>query len=62
VLRLIAPGHTAAETGELLELSVRTIESHRAHIRRKLRRTSRAELVRYALDHKMVAADRRPAV
>jgi two-component system response regulator NreC len=62
VLRLIALGHTNAETGELLELSVRTIESHRAHIQRKLRRTSRAELVRYALDHKMVAADRRPAV
>jgi two-component system, NarL family, response regulator NreC len=30
---------------------VRTVESHRAHIQQKLRRTSRAELVRYALDH-----------
>ena len=51
VLRLIALGHTNAEIGKQLVLSVRTIESHRAHIQQKLRRTTRAELVRYALDH-----------
>jgi two-component system response regulator NreC len=50
VLRLIALGHTNAEIGDQLYLSVRTVESHRAHIQRKLRRSSRAELVRYALD------------
>jgi two-component system response regulator NreC len=33
---------------------VRTVESHRAHIQRKLARTTRAELVRYALDHGLV--------
>jgi two-component system response regulator NreC len=51
VLRLIALGHTNAEIGAQLYLSVRTVESHRAHIQQKLRRSTRAELVRYALDH-----------
>jgi len=50
VLRLIALGHTNAEIGEQLFLSVRTVESHRAHIQQKLRLSSRAELVRYALE------------
>jgi len=50
ILRLIALGHTNAEIGEQLYLSVRTVESHRAHIQQKLRRSTRAELVRYALD------------
>ncbi|MEA2130569.1 MAG: hypothetical protein QOJ85_3460 [Solirubrobacteraceae bacterium] len=51
VLRLIALGHTNAEMGEQLFLSVRTVETHRAHIQQKLGRSTRAELVRYALDH-----------
>jgi two-component system response regulator NreC len=51
VLRLIALGHTNAEIGEQLFLSVRTVETHRAHIQQKLSRSTRAELVRYALDH-----------
>jgi two-component system response regulator NreC len=51
ILRLIALGHTNAEIGGQLYLSVRTVESHRAHIQQKIRRTTRAELVRYALDH-----------
>lgn len=54
VLRLIALGHTNAEIAERLYLSVRTVESHRAHIQHKLRRSSRADLVRYALDHGLV--------
>jgi two-component system, NarL family, response regulator NreC len=54
VLRLIALGHTNAEIGKQLYLSVRTVETHRAHIQQKLRRTSRAELVRYALDKGLV--------
>jgi two-component system, NarL family, response regulator NreC len=56
VLRLIALGHTNAEIGGQLFLSVRTVESHRAHIQQKLRRTSRAELVRYALDRGLLSA------
>jgi two-component system, NarL family, response regulator NreC len=54
VLRLIALGHTNAEVAEQLFISIRTVESHRAHIQQKLGLTSRAELVRYALEHGMV--------
>jgi two-component system response regulator NreC len=54
VLRLIALGHTNTEMAQQLFLSTRTIETHRAHIQQKLRRTSRAELVRYALEHGLV--------
>ena len=56
VLRLIALGHTNAEIAQQLFLSVRTVESHRAHIQQKLGRSTRAELVRYALDHGFVAS------
>jgi two-component system, NarL family, response regulator NreC len=54
VLRLIALGHTNSEIAGQLYLSVRTIESHRAHIQQKIRRTSRADLVQYALEHGFV--------
>ena len=54
VLHLIALGHTNAEVAGLLYLSIRTVESHRAHIQRKLGLSSRAELVRYALEHGLV--------
>jgi len=57
VLRLIALGHTNSEIAEHLFLSTRTVETHRAHIQQKLRRTSRAELVRYALEHGLVDID-----
>jgi two-component system, NarL family, response regulator NreC len=55
ILRLIALGHTNADIAGQLFLSVRTVESHRAHIQRKLQRRSRAELVRYALDQGLIA-------
>jgi two-component system, NarL family, response regulator NreC len=55
VLRLIALGHTNAEIGEQLYLSVRTVETHRSHIQQKLRLTSRAELVRYALERGLIS-------
>ncbi len=54
VLRLIALGHTNSEIAEQLYLSVRTVESHRAHIQQKLRLTTRSELVRYALERGLV--------
>jgi two-component system response regulator NreC len=54
ILRLVALGHTNVEIAEQLYLSVRTVETHRAHIQQKLRLGSRAELVRYALDHRLV--------
>jgi two-component system, NarL family, response regulator NreC len=49
VLRLLALGHTNQEIAKQLFISVRTAETHRAHIMQKLRLSSRAELVRYAL-------------
>jgi two-component system response regulator NreC len=61
VLRLIALGHTNSEIASQLYLSVRTIESHRAHIQQKLRRTSRAELVQYALEHGFVDVGHQPS-
>ena len=51
VLRLLALGHTNQEIAKQLFISVRTAETHRAHIMQKLRLSSRAELVRYALAH-----------
>ena len=54
VLRLIALGYTNAEIGEQLHLSVRTVETHRAHIQQKLSLATRSDLVRYALEHKLV--------
>ena len=58
VLKLLALGHTNQEIAELLFISVRTAETHRAHIMRKLQLGSRAQLVRYALAHQLL----RPAV
>jgi len=49
VLRLLALGHTNQEIAKMLYISVRTAETHRAHIMQKLRLSTRAELVRYAL-------------
>lgn len=54
VLRLIALGHTNAEIAEKLFISVRTVETHRAHIQQKLGVSSRAELVRSALSRGLV--------
>jgi len=55
VLRLLALGHTNQEIAEQLYISVRTAESHRAHIMQKLRLSTRAELVRYALSQGLLA-------
>jgi len=54
VLRLIALGHTNNEIAQQLVLSVRTVETHRAHIQQKLGLSTRAELVGYALDRGMI--------
>ena len=56
VLRLIALGHTNAEVAEQLFLSVRTVETHRAHVQQKLRLSTRAELVGYALEHGLIGS------
>lgn len=60
VLRLIARGHTNREIAERLFLSVRTVESHRARLQRKLERTRRSELVEYALERGLVEPSELP--
>jgi two-component system, NarL family, response regulator NreC len=56
ILRLIALGHTSAEIAAKLQLSRRTVETHRARIFQKLRLRTRAELVRFALDRHLIGA------
>ncbi len=55
ILRLIALGYTNSQIADELFLSIRTVETHRAHIQQKLGLSDRAELVRYALDRKLVS-------
>lgn len=57
VLRLLALGHTNSETAQLLSISLRTIETHRAHIQQKLGVQTRAGLVRVALDTGLLVVD-----
>ncbi len=54
ILRFIALGHTNGEIAEQLQISVRTVESHRSHIQQKLHLAKRSELVRYALERGML--------
>lgn len=57
VLKLIGLGYTNIEISERLQISVRTVESHRSHIQQKLHLSKRSELVRYALDRGMLDSD-----
>jgi two-component system, NarL family, response regulator NreC len=57
VMRLLALGHTNQEIAKMLYISVRTAETHRAHIMQKLRLSTRAELVRYAIDKGLLEDD-----
>ena len=57
VLRLLALGHTNQEIAKKLYISVRTAETHRAHIMQKLGLSTRAELVRHAIAHGLLADD-----
>jgi two-component system response regulator NreC len=54
VLKLIALGHTNQDVASTLNLSVRTVESHRARIQQKTGRTSRADLVAYANENHLL--------
>jgi two-component system response regulator NreC len=54
VLRQMALGHTNRQIAERLSLSVRTVETHRAHVQQKLGLHSRSELTRYALENGLV--------
>jgi len=54
VVQLIAEGHTNKEISAILNLSIKTIESHRAAAMRKLNITSTAGIVRYAIRNKLI--------
>jgi DNA-binding CsgD family transcriptional regulator len=56
VLHLLALGHTNQEIGKKLFISVRTVDTHRAHIMRKLQLKTRAELVLFALANGLIGA------
>jgi two-component system response regulator NreC len=55
IVRLVALGHTSREIANRLVLSVRTLEAHRARVQVRLGVASRAELVRWALDHGLLS-------
>jgi len=54
VLRMVALGHTNADIAAELYVSVRTVESHRAHVQQKLGVKARADLVRVARDFGLI--------
>ena len=56
VVQLVAEGHSNKEAATVLNVSIKTIESHRSSIMRKLDLTSSAALVRYAIRHNLVQA------
>jgi len=56
ILQLIAEGHTNRQIADILSISIKTVEAHRAGIMRKLHLSSSAALVRYAIRNKLVEA------
>jgi two-component system response regulator NreC len=60
VLRMVALGHTNADIAEELYVSVRTVETHRAHVQQKLGLKARADLVRVAREFGLIDDDLRP--
>ena len=56
IVQLIAEGHTNKEIATILNLSVKTVETHRAAVHRKLNLKSTAELVRYAIRNRLIQA------
>jgi len=54
VLRHVARGYTCREIGQMLFLSVRTVETYRMRLMHKLGVKSRSELVEYAMQHELI--------
>jgi DNA-binding NarL/FixJ family response regulator len=57
ILKLIVQGYTNREIGDELNISVRTVESHRSNLVEKLHLHSRVDLVRYAREHNLINSD-----
>ena len=56
MVQLIAEGHTNKSVARLLNISLKTVETHRANVMRKLTLASSADLVRYAVRNRIVEA------
>ncbi|MEX0757825.1 MAG: response regulator transcription factor, partial [Acidimicrobiia bacterium] len=54
VLRLIARGYTYRETGEELNISIKTVETHVSNVLRKLQLSNRNELTRWAAERRLI--------
>lgn len=54
VLQLIAEGRTSREIAEILHLSVKTVQSHRTSLMQKLDLHDRGELIKYAIQKKII--------
>ena len=55
-MQLVAEGHTNKQIAQILDITIKTVETHRANIMRKLDLGSTAALVRYAIRNNLVAA------
>jgi len=61
VFLLIVSGQSVTEIGAALNLSVKTVSTHKAHVMQKLRLTNQTELIRYAISHGLVSNPEAPA-
>jgi DNA-binding NarL/FixJ family response regulator len=57
VLQLIAEGHTTKEIADLLYISIKTVETHKAHLKEKLNIRNMAELMQYAIRKGLIIKD-----
>lgn len=57
IVRLVADGYKNREVAEKLDISVKTVETHRANIMNKLALRNLAELIRYAIQKGLVKID-----
>lgn len=55
VLRLLATGNTVSELAHQLNLSVKTVSTYRSRILKKMKMTNNAELIRYAVEHRITS-------
>jgi DNA-binding NarL/FixJ family response regulator len=56
IVQMVAEGHTNKQIAHLLIISQKTVETHRASIMRKLKASSTADIIRYAIHNKLVEA------
>ena len=57
VLQMIAAGSTVTEIASKLALSPKTVSTHKARLLEKMHMSNQAELIRYAIEQRLVAGD-----